>query len=252
MINNNSKVNASILTALANSHSEDSRLSYLENNPFMSNLVRGLVEEGELDPDILERIQSRQQVIQEEQDVNSSKQDINSLEQIQNPIPENSLKPLPTGNTSKEREVIQSISNLGVSLEDQEYLIRLAKRESNFRPNISNRFGYFGLYQFGTSALKSLGKTKDDLKSSLETQHKAALELAKRNENTLKDILDKYEGKIYKGVKITKNGVRAMAHLLGAGSVKDFFNNTQNTPFAKKGFVDGNGTHITEYARMFA
>ena len=64
--------------------------------------------------------------------------------------------------------------------------------------------------------------------------------------------MDKYEGKIYKGVKITKNGVRAMAHLLGAGSVKDFFNNTQNTPFAKKGFVDGNGTHITEYARMFA
>lgn len=113
MINNNSKVNASILTAWANSHSEDSRLSHLENNPFMSNLIRSLVEEGELDPDILERIQSRQQAIQEEQNVNSS-------EQIQNPIPESSSRSLPTGNTPQEREVIQSISNLGVSLEDQE------------------------------------------------------------------------------------------------------------------------------------
>ena len=218
----------------------------------MSNLIRGLVEEGELDPDILGRVQSRQQAIQEEQNANSSKQDTNPVEQVQNPVPENSFRSLPTGNTSREKEVIQSIFNLGVSLEDQEYLIKLAKKESNFSPNITNRFGYFGLYQFGTAALKDVGKTKNDLNSSLETQHKAALELAKKNENILKDILDNYEGKIYKGIKVTRNGIRAMAHLLGAGTVKDFFNNTQNTPFAKKGFVDGNGTHITEYAKIFS
>jgi hypothetical protein len=214
----------------------------------MSNLIRGLVEQGELDQSILERVQARQQAIQEEEVSNPS-------EQIQNPVPENTQStsnPLPTGNTSQEREVIQSISNLGISSEDKTYLIRLAKKESNFRPNVTNQFGYFGLYQFGADALKDVGKTKEDLSSSLETQHKAALELAKKNEKVLKDILDNYEGKIYKGVKVTRNGVRAMAHLLGAGSVKDFFNGTQNTPFAKKGFVDGNGTHITEYAKMFA
>ena len=43
-----------------------------------------------------------------------------------------------------------------------------------------------------------------------------------------------------------------MAHLLGAGSVKDYFNGTKNTPFSRNGFVDGNKTHILEYAKLFS
>ena len=146
--------------------------------------------------------------------------------------------------------VENEILNLPIDSQDRIYLRKLAKKESNFDPNIINQFGYQGLYQFGNLALQDIGFTKDDLKDT-KKQHEAALLLAQKNDERLKDILDKYEGKEYKGVTITKNGIRAAAHLLGASTVKDWFNNTTNTPFSKKGFVDRNGTHITEYLSMF-
>lgn len=147
-------------------------------------------------------------------------------------------------------KIISEIQNLSVSDEDKDYLIKLAKRESNYDPSVTNRYGYFGLYQFGDLALKDVGSTKEQFKDTL-TQHEGALKLARLNESRLKDVIEKYEGKTYKGVKITRNGIRAAAHLLGAGSVKDFFQGTTKTGIAKKGFVDANNTHITDYLRLF-
>lgn len=146
--------------------------------------------------------------------------------------------------------IIQEIDSLYISNDDKDYLKVLAKRESNFDPQITNQFGYFGLYQFGDSALKETGFTKESFKDTLN-QHEAALKLAERNENALSDIINQYVGTRFKDIKITRNGIRAAAHLLGARTVKDWFNNTTNTKLAKNGFVDGNGTHITEYLRMF-
>ena len=37
------------------------------------------------------------------------------------------------------------------------YLKKLAKVESGYRPNIVNEHGYGGLYQFGKSALATVG-----------------------------------------------------------------------------------------------
>lgn len=147
--------------------------------------------------------------------------------------------------------ITKEIKSLKVTDEDKDYLIKLADRESSFNPNVTNQYGYYGLYQFGRSALQTVGYNKEDFKDTMK-QHEAALKLAKVNESLLKNILDKYENKVYKGVKITKNGIRAAAHLLGAGSVKDWFNGTSKTSIAKKGFVDGNGTHITEYLELFS
>lgn len=104
--------------------------------------------------------------------------------------------------------------------EDREYLTKLAARESSNRPDVTNQYGYYGLYQFGPAALATVGYTKEDMKN-VDNQHKAALKLAGANELVMKDILKEYAGKTFKGVKITKNGLRAAAHLLGAGAVKD-------------------------------
>lgn len=147
--------------------------------------------------------------------------------------------------------ILKEISEMNTSDEDKEYLAKMAERESNFKPDVRNQFGFFGLYQFGKDALTDTGFTEEDFKDT-KNQHNAALELANINEARLRPIVNAYVGKEKDGVKITRNGIRAAAHLLGAGTVKDWFLGTKNSPFAKKGFVDGNGTHITEYLKMFA
>lgn len=155
--------------------------------------------------------------------------------------------------TSKQaRAIISEIKGMDINDEDKEYLVKLANRESSYNPTIINRFGYEGLYQFGDDALKTVGMTRQNLRSGTLNQHTAALRLAEANERTLWNLASQYIGKDYRGVKVTKNGIRAAAHLLGAGSVQDWFRGTTKSKIAKKGFVDGNGTHITEYFRMFA
>lgn len=147
--------------------------------------------------------------------------------------------------------IINEINSMEISNEDKTYLEVLAARESSFRPNITNDLGYFGLYQFGKPALKDVGYTIDDFRNSTMNQHIGALKLANKNDKSLTPIIKAYNGKTFKGNKITRNGIRAAAHLLGAGTVKDYFNGTTNTKLAKKGFVDGNGVHITEYLNLF-
>ena len=189
-------------------------------------------------------------------DYNLDEKKINTFEPVYNeliyktPVFNEFELNLTNDNKENNLSIVNEISNLDINESDKVYLKKLAEKESNFNPNVINKFGYKGLYQFGKLALKDIGFTSEDLDNTLN-QHKAALSLARKNEERLKDILNKYEGKEFKGIKITKNGIRAAAHLLGAATVKDWFNNTTNTPFAKKGFVDGNGTHITQYLKMF-
>lgn len=64
--------------------------------------------------------------------------------------------------------------------------------------------------------------------------------------------LNKYVGQVVHGITLTKNALRAAAHLAGASGVKDWINGTKNTDFAKRGFVDANGTHITKYLKEFS
>lgn len=122
---------------------------------------------------------------------------------------------------SSAKKIIEEINGLDLSTEDKEYLLKLAKRESDFRPNVVNRYGYSGLYQFGDSTLKGIGMSKNDYMNSTLKQHQAALDLAKSNEKILMSLAQPYIGKEFRGVKVTRNGIRAAAHLLGAGTVKD-------------------------------
>lgn len=167
-------------------------------------------------------------------------------EPIEKPIEIEKLKP----KTYTSKDIINEINSLELDQEDKDFLLTLGKRESSYRPYITNELGYYGLYQFGNLALKDVGLTKGDFKDT-KKQHEAALKLAGLNEKRLKTIINNFSGKTVNGVNITRNGIRAAAHLLGAGTVKDWFNNTKNTSLAKKGFKDANDTSIVEYLELF-
>lgn len=131
--------------------------------------------------------------------------------------------------------------------EDKKYLIKLAEVESSFNPKVTNQFGYFGYYQFGKEAMKDTGFKRRDLRDPMN-QHKAALKLADLNLIPF----TKYIGTEVNGITLTKNALRAAAHLAGAGGLKDYLEGTHKTDFARRGFVDGNGTHISRYLEEFS
>ena len=145
------------------------------------------------------------------------------------------------------QKFLSEIYELKLNNEDSEYLTKLAKKESSFRSNVTNQLGYHGYYQFGKSALSETGFTKQDFKDP-KNQHIAALKLADRNIIPFK----KYIGQTINGLEISKNAIRAATHLAGASGFKDWIEGTKKTDFAKRGFVDANGTHITKYLKEFA
>lgn len=173
-----------------------------------------------------------------------SKKPIDALEEYKKLM--NVGMKIPSNNLLKnvpKNKITDEIINSDYSDEDKEYLIKLAKRESSYNPYITNQLGYYGLYQFGKSALKDTGFTKSDFNNT-KNQHVAALKLAKLNEKRLSNIIDKHANTWYNGIRVTKNGIRAAAHLLGSDSVKAYFN-------GQRGKTDGNGTTIPEYLKLF-
>ena len=77
-------------------------------------------------------------------------------------------------------------------------------------------------------------------------QEKAFIALLAKNKAELKDVIEKYEGKIVAGIQITESGILAAAHLGGVGSVKKFFRSK-----GKRYYRDAYGTSIRSYMRDF-
>jgi hypothetical protein len=130
---------------------------------------------------------------------------------------------------------------------------RLAQSESGGKPDVMNKLGYVGTYQFGAPRLKDLGvytpgdgenmaawsktpatatgkwsgtfnipgfpdvKTVEDFKANPDAQ-KAVYGLhQQRTEKEIDDLgLGQYVGQTIGGVQITRDGLRAMIHLGGA------------------------------------
>lgn len=147
-------------------------------------------------------------------------------------------------------KITDEINSLSVPEEDKEFLIKMASAESGFNPYITNSLGYYGLYQFGKSALKAVGMKKSDFDST-KNQHVAALELARINEEINKDLFDKYVGTIKNGVLITRNGLRAVHALLGAKGSREWLEGGNTTWTAKHGHKDAYGTGPETYLKMF-
>lgn len=127
------------------------------------------------------------------------------------------------------------------------YKEAIAFKESQGQYKKINSLGYLGKYQFGMETLKTIGIT-DSLRfiNSPRLQEKAFVALLSKNKWELKDYIEKFDGKIVDGVKITESGILAAAHLGGAGSVKRFLDTD-----GKRKCKDDYGTSVRTYMRDF-
>ncbi|NBO22120.1 hypothetical protein EBU94_02105 [bacterium] len=133
------------------------------------------------------------------------------------------------------------------------FLDSIANRESSGDPESVNSLGYIGKYQFGKIALKDINKDIDteEFKDNPEIwpEHKqdsAMVALLVKNKKYLGKYYQKYDGKVIGGIKITKSGMLAGSHLLGASNVKKFLETR-----GKHNPKDGYGTKLTEYLEKF-
>jgi len=113
----------------------------------------------------------------------------------------------------------------------------IAIKESLGLYRLVNPFGYLGKYQFGKSTLRTLGvnNTAEFLKNPA-LQENAFKALLAKNKWELRKEINRYEGRVINGVKITESGLLAAAHLGGAGSVKSYLRSN-----GQSGFTDGFG-----------
>lgn len=159
---------------------------------------------------------------------------------------------------------------------------KLAQSESGGKPDVMNKLGYVGTYQFGAPRLSDLGvytpgqgenlagwsktpatapgkwsgtfnipgfpdvKTVADFQANPDAQ-KAVYGLhQQRTDQEIGQLgLDRYIGQTVGGVPITQDGLRAAIHLGGAvGVQKMLASNGAYNP------ADANGTTLLDYARM--
>jgi hypothetical protein len=131
----------------------------------------------------------------------------------------------------------------------EKFLSHMADRESDNTVHIVNRFGMMGKYQFDPSTIKMLGfrVTKKEFLTNSELQDSVMVANMRLNNQELNSIIKRYDGKVVKGIKITRSGILAAAHLAGPQNVMNFFQNTD-----WKGRTDANGTSIREYMTTFS
>jgi len=135
------------------------------------------------------------------------------------------------------------------------FLQKLGKLESNNNWEIYNPYGYMGEWQLGEMALKTIGYTNISFKKFKsnpnifppELQKEAVIKLIEYNEKYINTYFSHYIGKTINGVKITKAGLLAAAHLGGNGSVKKFL--SSNGKINKK---DAYNTSIKDYLQKFS
>jgi len=127
------------------------------------------------------------------------------------------------------------------------YKEAIGHKESQGKYRKINSLGYMGKYQFGAATLKSVGiHDSTAFLNSPKLQEKAFLALLAKNKWILQNIIEKYDGTVVNGIKVTESGILAAAHLGGAGSVMKFFRNG-----GKKYYKDSYGTSIRSYMKAF-
>lgn len=135
------------------------------------------------------------------------------------------------------------------------FLYKLSHRESTNDATAINQYGYIGKYQMGPDALKDIGiydeinlqtfKKNPSIWPSKQ-QDRDMIKLLKKNKAYLGDYFNKFDGKKIGNIVITKSGLLAGSHLVGAGDVKKFLDS--NGSYIPK---DGNGVPVTEYIVKF-
>ena len=130
----------------------------------------------------------------------------------------------------------------------ERFLDHMAQRESDNTPHVVNRFGMMGKYQFDPKTVRVLGfrVTRTQFLRNSELQDSVMVQYMRSNNSLLDNLIDRYEGRKFKGIRITRSGVLAAAHLAGAGNVKKYFSDGD-----VNGRTDANGTSIRDYLQEF-
>lgn len=124
----------------------------------------------------------------------------------------------------------------------------LAFKESGGDYFTVNTLGYLGKYQFGAETLKLIGiYSPNSFLNNPELQEKAFIANASRNKWILRKDIERFEGKLIGGVKVTESGIIAAAHLAGPGSVKKFLRS-----YGKDNFADAYGSTVKYYMKKFS
>lgn len=157
------------------------------------------------------------------------------------------------------------LDSLGIN--SRFYLETISFLESRGNYTITNRFGMMGKYQFSPRTVKGLVKagylelTPYEIYNFIDipsAQERAMDALMHANSDYLTiHGMNKYLGKRVGGVKITKEGLLAASHLVGAYAVVHYCKTGSLKPVTlKSGLVvrkhDGNGVYLTEYMKKFS
>ena len=112
-----------------------------------------------------------------------------------------------------------------------------------------NKYGMMGRYQFSPQAVKAVGLrvSKAQFLQNKELQDTAMVRLMTLHEEILSTYIEKYDGRIIKGVRINRATIIAGAHFAGAGGIKSFLTNNSHS-----GTVDGFGTSLRTYMSRFS
>jgi hypothetical protein len=134
------------------------------------------------------------------------------------------------------------------------FMNRMAMLEGDGDPTKTSPSGsYIGKFQFGSLAFKEVGydinirKFKKNPSILPEhTQEKLFIKYCLANKRYLEKDINKYSGKTIKGIKITKAGMLAAAHLRGYIAVRQFLKTK-----GRVNKTDGNGTSVKDYLSEF-
>lgn len=151
-----------------------------------------------------------------------------------------------------------------------DFFAALRQRESSNDYTVVNTLGFLGAYQFGELALIDLGyytrdgtgannwqdafftgkngiNSKADFLASPEVQDAAAAEWFALLWSYIRALdLEFYAGQVLNGVKLTKSGMIAAAHLAGAGGLRSFIESGGTVAPG-----DAYGTSLVDYLTLF-
>lgn len=128
------------------------------------------------------------------------------------------------------------------------FMQKVAQIESGGKHNVTNEFGMMGKYQFSPHTVKVLGfnVTRQEFLRNSKLQDSVMLRYMKANHKELKYLIDKYDGKIVNGIKITRAGILAGAHFAGSHGVRKYLQGTGSN------ISDARGTTLTKYMKYFS
>jgi hypothetical protein len=130
----------------------------------------------------------------------------------------------------------------------ERFMRRVGQIESGNNYRITNEFGMMGKYQFSPSTVRVLGfrVTQKEFLGNPELQDSVMLAYMKANHRELEPLINKYNGKVIRGVKITRAGILAGAHFAGSNGVRAYLTGTGAN------IADARGTTVTKYMSYFS